>query len=49
MWLQHKVMVGIRGILEPMKNFIMGAKMENEALTRAPMISRLYHINYDTF
>jgi hypothetical protein len=35
--------------LKPMENFSMGAKMENKVLTRAPMISRLYHTSYDTF
>jgi hypothetical protein len=40
---------GDKMALEPMKKFNMGIKMANEALTRAPMIGSLYHINYDTF
>jgi hypothetical protein len=36
-------------VLEPMKRFKMGAKMEIQTLTRPPMIDRLYHINYNTF
>jgi hypothetical protein len=32
-----------------MKNFSMGAKKENKALTRAPMIYRLYQENCDIF
>jgi len=32
-----------------MKNFNIDTKMENKAQTKAPMINRLYHANYDTY
>jgi hypothetical protein len=36
---------GAKRASKPMKNFDMGAKMENKDLTREPMINRLYHMN----
>jgi hypothetical protein len=34
---------------KPMENFNMGAKMASKALTREPMIDRLYHTSYNTY
>jgi hypothetical protein len=34
---------------KPKENFSMDTKMENWVLTRAPIIGRLYYVNYNTF